>query len=405
MNAADYWNERDKQNATKIYEYSDRQGQMVTRWFSRAAKEMDETIRNFTRKYATDNGLTYQQSKMELSDQAALRELTEHYEMLLAVAPSDPIVNDWLTRFHTMRSINREQFLKAQLDMIASKSFAKYADATAHTLTTMFEESYYKSLFDQQQYVGYGTSFNRLSTNFIAAATSTKWSGKNYSQILWGDHRVSLARYMDRIITTGVIEGKSNQIMTAELQKAMSTSSYNARRLIRTDASYVANRGSLLGYQEFGTEEYKFLATLDFKTSIICRDMDGRTFKVSAAKPGINIPPLHPFCRSTTAPHVPDAMFDRDNTRVARDGKGNTYKVSASMSYKEWYSKHVQPYKEELLAEQKYKNGRSDSLQWQRYRGVLGRNAPVSLAQFQNLKYTDVTEYDELKKLFRLSIK
>lgn len=405
MNAADYWRERDLKNATRIYEYSDRQGQMVTRWFSRAARDMDVAIRDFIRKYAADNEITYRQARAELTDPAALRELAEHYEKLLAVAPSDPVVNGWLTRLHTMKAMNREEYLKAQLDMIASGVFGKYADATTQTLTTLFEESYYKSLFDQQQYVGFGTGFNRLSTNFIAAATSTKWSGKNYSQAIWGDHRVSLARYMDRIITTGVIEGKSNQMMTAELRKATSASAYNARRLIRTDASYVANRGSLLGYQQFGTEEYKFLATLDFKTSEPCRDMDGRVFKVADARPGVNMPPLHPFCRSTTVPNVPDTQFDGDNTRAARDGKGNTYKVPASMTYREWYAKHVQPHKEELLAEQKYKHGRGDAMQWESYRNALGKAVPSSLDKFQQMKYTDIAGYDKLKQLFRKAIK
>jgi SPP1 gp7 family putative phage head morphogenesis protein len=279
--------------------------------------------------------------------------------------------------------------------------FGKYEDATATTLINLFEESYYKALFDQQQFVGFGSSFNRLSAGFIAAATSTAWSGKNYSQAIWEEHRVSLARYLNRIVTTGIIEGKPQQLQSAELQKAMSTTSYNARRLIRTEGSYVANRGSLLGYQAFGTAQYEFLATLDFKTSEKCRNMDGRVFDVADAKPGVNMPPLHPFCRSTTAPHMPDEEFDRGGTRAARDGKGNTYRVPAGMTYRQWYDKHVKPYKEELLAEQKYKHGSADAAQWARYRKTLGGDAPKTLDLFQNLKYTDISGWKDLQRQYR----
>ncbi len=404
MTSQEYWLQRDLQNATKIYEYSDRQGQMVTRWFGRAAREMDEKIRDFTRRYASDNQLTYQQANAELTDKAALSELMENYQALLAVAPSDPVVKKWLTRLHTAIRMNREEYLKAQLDLIASEVFGNYADTTGQTLNSLFEECYYKSLFDQQQFVGFGSNFNRLSMHFIQAATSTAWSGKNYSEAIWGDHRVSLARYMNRIITTGVIEGKPNRMMSAELQKAMSTSAYNARRLIRTEGSYVANRGSLLGYQEFGTRQFEFLATLDFKTSAICRGMDGKVFDVSEAKAGVNMPPLHPFCRSTTVPFVPDGEFDEGDTRSARDSKGNTYRVAASMTYHQWYDQHVQPYKDELLNMQKYKSGRADAEQWGRYREALGKNAPQSLDLFQNIKYTDVDRYTELKRQYRLGL-
>lgn len=401
MTAREYWRQRDLQNATKLHEYSNRQAQLVTRWFSRAAKDMDAKIRDYYRKYAADNRITYQQAKESLHDKTALFELQENYEKLLAVAPSDPVVNSWLTRLHTAKAINRQEHLKAQLDMIASEVYGQYAEVTAETVNRLFEECYYKSLFDQQQLVGFGSGFNRLSMNFIQAATGTAWSGKSYSQRIWGEQRVALARYMNRIITTGVLEGNSNQMMSAQLQKAMSTSAYNARRLIRTEGSYVANRGSLLGYREFGTEQYEFLATLDFKTSTICRGLDGRVFDVADAQPGVNMPPMHPFCRSTTVPYVPNEEFDATDTRAARNGAGETYRVPASMKYPDWYKTHVAPFKEEQLAEKKYKAGRADAAQWQRYRERIPENAPGTLDKFQTLKYTDSSEYDNLKREYR----
>lgn len=401
MTASKYWRQRDLQNATKLYEYSNRQAQLVTRWFSRAAKDMDAKIRDYYRKYAANNQLTYQQAKEPLHDKTALFELQENYEKLLAVAPSDPVVNSWLTRLHTAKTINRQEYLKAQLDMIASEVYGQYAEVTAETVNRLFEECYYKSLFDQQQLVGFGSGFNRLSMNFIQAATGTAWSGKSYSQRIWGEQRVTLARYMNRIITTGVLEGNSNQMMSAQLQKAMSTSAYNARRLIRTEGSYAANRGSLLGYREFGTEQYEFLATLDFKTSTICRGLDGRVFDVADAQPGVNMPPMHPFCRSTTVPYVPDEEFDATDTRAARNGAGETYRVPASMKYPDWYKAHVAPFKEELLAEKKYKAGRADAAQWQRYRERIPENAPGTLDKFQTLKYTGDNAWGAMKATYR----
>lgn len=178
MTSAEYWHDRGLQNATRIFKYSDRQGQMIARWFRRAANEMDAKARTIIRKYAGDNGLTYAQAKAELTDPAALSELTENYDKLLAVAPSDPVAKYWLDQLHAAKRMNRENFLKAQLHLIAGTVFADYETVTYDTMAVSFEESYYKSLFDQQQYVGFGSSFNRLSPDAILAATSTALGGR-----------------------------------------------------------------------------------------------------------------------------------------------------------------------------------------------------------------------------------
>ncbi|MDF0230570.1 polymorphic toxin type 50 domain-containing protein, partial [Staphylococcus pseudintermedius] len=50
--------------------------------------------------------------------------------------------------------------------------------------------------------------------------------------------------------------------------------------------------------------EYEFVAKRDEKTSKICRHYDKKVFKVKDMVPGVNAPPMHPHCRSTTVPHV-----------------------------------------------------------------------------------------------------
>ena len=393
-----YWKERDKQNALRIYRYSNAQAEMVTRWFGRATREMEKAVSAFYRKYAEENQISQQEAKAVLNDTKAIKALSEKYEKLLEAYPDDPVTQKNLDLLYKSRAINREKFLQMQLDYIASDIFGKYADASSETLTRLYEESYYRGIFNHQQYMGFGSNFSRLSTNFIAAATSTSWSGKNYSETIWGSQRTSLARYMNRIITNGFIQGKDNRVMVAELRKAMNMSAYRARNLIRTDSSYVANQGNKLSYEQNGTQEYEYLSVLDFKTSEKCRKLDGTIHKVKEAKVGVNFPPMHNFCRSTTAPGDDPDYAD---TRVARDGYGNVYKVPADMQYPQWYEKHILPYTKERIAEMKYKNGTADAKQWARYRQVLGGNVPSTLDKFQNMKYTDLDEWIDIKRDYR----
>nr|WP_319487250.1 minor capsid protein [uncultured Caproiciproducens sp.] len=401
MDNSDYWLERAEQNAVKEFQYSQRKAQLVTRWFKRCTREMQAKINEFYKKYADKEGISLQEAKAVLPDRQALNITLQEGQVLSKKYPLDGELKKLLDKAFYSRAVSREEFLIMQLNMLATDLYGDYALVTEQSLTKAFEESYYKTIFDYQQFIGYGSNFNRISTHQIQAATSTAWKGKNYSERIWGDHRVSLSRYLNRIVTSGVIQGSSNGQMVNELQKAMDMSAYHARRLIRTEHSQVSSKANLLAYEENGTPRFQFRATLDFKTSEICRDMDGRIFQVSDGHVGVNMPPLHPFCRSKTVPFLPDDELDADDTRIARSGKGETYKIPSNMTYREWYEKYAKGNPEETLAEQKYKNGTADAQQYEKYKATLSKDAPGSLDKFQNIKYTDHVAWDSMKSKYR----
>lgn len=112
-------------------------------------------------------------------------------------------------------------------------------------------------------------------------------------------------------------------------------------RLVRTEVNYFSNQGTLEGLKAAGFTKYRFIATLDLRTSEMCRKLDLKVFNIDDAEIGVNLPPLHPFCRSVIVP-----AYENENravrTRWARNpitGKG--MKVPADMSYDEWYKKYV----------------------------------------------------------------
>ncbi len=68
----------------------------------------------------------------------------------------------------------------------------------------------------------------------------------------------------------------------------------------------------------------KYVAKIDSKTSKLCHSLNGKIFKVKDMIPGVNAPPMHPWCRSTTVPHVGNW---RDKFFKEREGK---HKVEGS---------------------------------------------------------------------------
>ena len=58
-------------------------------------------------------------------------------------------------------------------------------------------------------------------------------------------------------------------------------------------------------YEKSGVvSKYQFIATLDERTSEICEDMNLRIFNTKDSQVGVNTPPMHSNCRSTTIPYL-----------------------------------------------------------------------------------------------------
>ena len=106
--------------------------------------------------------------------------------------------------------------------------------------------------------------------------------------------------------------------------------------LVRTSINQVANAASQQVYEanQDITKKYRYVATLDTRTSNICRALDGREFEYGKGP----TPPQHFNCRSTTVPVInyKDLGFDPPppSKRAAAGGM-----VPADQTYGQWLAK------------------------------------------------------------------
>jgi SPP1 gp7 family putative phage head morphogenesis protein len=116
--------------------------------------------------------------------------------------------------------------------------------------------------------------------------------------------------------------------------------------LVRTSVNQVANAASQQVYEanQDITQRYRYVATLDTRTSSICRALDGREFEYGKGP----TPPQHFNCRSTTVPVINyDALgFTPPPAakRASQDGQ-----VPADQTYGQWLSKQDLPTKAKAL--------------------------------------------------------
>ena len=170
-------------------------------------------------------------------------------------------------------------------------------------------------------------------------------------------------------------------------------------RLIRTESCYLCTQMDMLSYEDSEIEYYRYLATLDLRTSKICRELDGKVFRVADQQTGVNAPPMHPWCRSTTTAALSDEDLARLTRRAIDPVTGKEIHVPAGMTYDQWYQTYVVGNPEAELNEKKIRNRYSDRKQLERYRAIIGDDIPKNLDEFQNLKYNEPEKWKELKSL------
>ena len=163
----------------------------------------------------------------------------------------------------------------------------------------------YKEM-DKQASIDLNNSFNTVNENLIRETLKTNWSGLSFSERIW-EHRRSLAFTIKSELSKGLIRGESLQDISKIISDKFDTSFSNAMRLVRTESCWVMNEATVNNYKENGIKEYEFMAFLDKKTSKQCRDLDGKKFNIEEYKAGVNLPPLHPNCRSCIVPIVNEA--------------------------------------------------------------------------------------------------
>lgn len=178
----------------------------------------------------------------------------------------------------------------------------------------------------------------------IEGILRTSWSGKNYSERIWNNSE-KLARTIQDTVVNGIHRGASVNKLAKEVQDRMSVSKNDAVRLVRTELNYVNNQATLDSIKDAKMEYFQFIATLDKRTSSICREHDNNIYPVDEAEVGTNVPPLHPRCRSTIAgtigPKKPTSGSRLSKMETAKGAPVQYQKVPRNMDYDNWKAVYV----------------------------------------------------------------
>lgn len=306
---------------------------------------------------------------------------------------------------------------QSEIDLIAKLSRADLTDFSQRRLRAMLDEvlklskEAYKVIYENlderlRSAAHYEVDFNaqliekllpveitlvRPAIELISALVTSKPMQGRFIADEIKDIGVSSVKEIEGAIRIGMIEGETNADIIRRIRgsKALNykdgilqRSRNDVERLVRTSITHITARARDELYQanQSVVKAWRFTATLDRRTTVICASLDGQVFDLGTGP----MPPRHPNCRSSSTPILKswqelgiDAKELNESTRASMDGQ-----VPESLTYQEWLKKQPHDVAEDVLGKTKAK---------------LFKEGGLTLDRFVDFK-GDVYTLDDLRK-------
>ena len=357
MNNKDYWTQR---KANLIYEQMDKaekQADKFDKVYEEAKTYLDKEINKIFDKFQRDYGLSENVARQVLKTMKDKKDLANLRRMLEA-RPNDPNIQRLLADLdspaYTYR-MKRLERLSDDLNLMRSSIYLSEKNGSDAFYSDLMKDSYYKATFDLQQQTGLAYHFSGLPETEIKRLKALKWTGEGYSDRIWSNTGALASSVKDELLVS-LMTGRSVRDTSQAIAERFEVGKGKARRLVRTESAFFHNQMELLSYEDAEITKYKFVAVLDKRTSHICQQHDNKVYDTKDAIPGVNYPPMHPWCRSTTIAHDEDIDYSKLERRARNPETGKVEYVPADMSYKEWYSKYVVKARDSKSVEKPKKN-------------------------------------------------
>lgn len=337
-----YWKRRQVNDAFRLFREAEEVANELGKAYFQASnyisKQAEEIFDRFRQKW----GLSEQDALELIStmrDKASIDELMERLQSNPGTEERQRLKMELESAAFQAR-INRLKELHQNLDRLMAQIYRNELQKDTDFFRKAADEAFHRYMYNLQQRLNAGFGFGEISEDIIEKILSSDWSGENYSTRIWKNTQ-KLAQMLKESLLVQLITGSPLHEVIKKIAEKFGVAYRWARRLLLTETSHVLNEVDAHARDELGVEKYMYLATLDLRTSKICRSLDGKIFKTSDRQVGKNFPPMHPHCRSTTIDVLDDDLM-KNLTRSALDPTtGKKIKVPLSMTYEKWYEEFV----------------------------------------------------------------
>ena len=307
--------------------------------YERSAQCIQANIERLYGKFSTDNGVSISEAR-KLINGTEYRTWKKDIEEYIAEykETGNPKTLLELNTLAMRSRISRLDKLYGDILIELDKLGSKADKAITGFLKDAYKDNRLHSAYELAK-KGQGPLNVAVNEKHVEQVLRAPWSGKNYSERIWGNND-KLARTLQDTVFNSVHRGVPVEKLAKEVQERMNVGKNDAVRLVRTELNYVHNQATLDSLKSANMEYFQFIATLDKRTSSVCREHDNHVYPIDEAEVGTNVPPLHPRCRSTIAGSI-DSKKATSGSRTSLLRKGEYQKVPRNMDYDNWKAVYV----------------------------------------------------------------
>lgn len=304
MNSRVYWRMREKENQLKVLKDQKEYERELARIYEQVQRNIQRDINNFyARYYNQKEGWTLADVKKAVN-QFDIKEFESKAKEYVENKDFSAEANERLKLYNLTMKVNRLEMLKSEIGLEMLKGSS---DLDKHVKEKLLKEA--KAEAERQAGI-LGRTVNSLdfSDKYFKVLINGSWNQSSFSERIWG-YNDKLKGVLDGLIPQMIIQGKHPTALTKDLSRIFGSARFEAERLLRTESSRIYGEMAKDAIEKAGYKQYEWLA--EPKACDICRPMDGKTFDIKNAEFGKSLFPMHPNCRCSIIPVIPD--FDIDD--------------------------------------------------------------------------------------------
>lgn len=338
MSSKTYWRDRELEWKKKRLKDEKQYADEIQEIYANMMDSVEKEIESFFSRYANKENITMAEAKKRVSniDIEAYKRKAKKYVKEKNFSDE---ANEQMRLYNLAMKVNRLELLKANIGLELVAGHDELKSYTGQKL----EGAYLDEIKRNASILG-----DTVIDNAKMAKTVADSSFKNatFSERIWVNQD-QLKNSLSSVLSNALIQGKNPREFIPLIRKKFDVSRCNAERLLRTEIARAQTQAQIESYEANGIDEYEYIACSLKDVCPLCKEMDGKTFKLKDMEIGENAPPMHPNCHCATAPHS-----DRKEYEKWLDGLANG---EHSLRFDEWKERQSDKSKSFLMSKVKEK--------------------------------------------------
>lgn len=338
MSSSTYWRDRELEWKKKRLKDEKQYADEIQEIYANMMDSVEKEIESFFSRYANKENITMAEAKKRVSniDIKAYQRKAKKYVKEKNFSDE---ANKEMRLYNLAIKVNRLELLKANIGLELVAGHDELKSYTGQKL----EGAYLEEIKRNASILG-----DTVIDNAKMAKTVADSSFKNatFSERIWVNQE-QLKNSLSSVLSNALIQGKNPREFIPQIRKKFDVSRCNAERLLRTEIARVQTQAQAESYEANGIDEYEYIACSLKDVCPLCKEMDGKVFKLKDMEIGENAPPMHPNCHCALAPHS-----DRKEYEKWLDGLANG---DHSLRFDEWKERQSDKSKSFLMSKVKSK--------------------------------------------------